>query len=341
MTQLIVERCGPGTTLQDGGRFGWQRFGLGPAGAMDRTAMARANLLVGNAPETGAIEFALAGGRFRVEGGSVRVALAGAAADLKIDGRPIPPLWSGTADEGAKIDIGAARDGLFMYLAIAGGLDVPADLGAVATHMRAGIGGIAGRNLRSGDRLPCRSTNPAGSDQELGPAHSLGATDGPVRVMLGPQDDYFSAAGLATFLGEPYTVSPQADRMGFRLTGPKIEHGPKGYNIVSDGIATGSIQVPGMGEPLILLADRQTTGGYPKIATVITADLGRLAQMRPGTTLRFKAVTRAEAVAVLAAERAELEAFRAHLRPQSGTIGLTSERLLSLNLIDGWTNGRS
>jgi 5-oxoprolinase (ATP-hydrolysing) subunit C len=338
MTHLIVERCGPGTTLQDQGRFGWQRYGLGPAGAMDRVAMAEANLLVGNEAGVAAIEFALAGGRLRVAGGRVRVALAGADAELKIDGRGIAPNASATADDGALIDIGTARAGLFMYLALAGGFDVPPDLGAVATHVRAGLGGIGGRSLAAGDQLPCVRAEPGGEDLALDASFKRASANGPIRVMLGPQDDYFTDAGRATFLSATYTVTPQADRMGFRLTGPKIEHGPKGYNIVSDGIATGSIQVPGMGEPLILLADRQTTGGYPKIATVITADLGRLAQMRPGAELKFQAVTRAEALAALTQQRAALQAFRAHLRSAASALDLTSERLLSLNLIDGWTS---
>ncbi len=341
MTHLIVDRCGPGTTLQDHGRFGWQRFGLGPAGAMDRVAMAEANLLVGNPPGMAAIECALAGGRFRVDGGRVRVALAGAVADLKIDGRSVPAGTSATAADGAVIDIATARSGLFMYLALHGGFAVPADLGAIATHVRAGVGGLGGRALRAGDHLPCAVSEPSGDDSALDASFKRANETGPIRVMLGPQADYFTDAGRATFLSATYTVTPQADRMGIRLTGPKIEHGPKGYNIVSDGIATGSIQVPGMGEPLVLLADRQTTGGYPKIATVITADLGRLAQMRPGNELTFQAVSRIEALASLAAQYAALDAFRAHLRPASAIADLSSERLLSLNLVDGWTSDRS
>ncbi len=338
MTHLLIERCGPGTTLQDQGRFGWQRFGVGPAGAMDRQAMAKANALVGNDAGTGTVEFALAGGRFRVVGGEVRVALAGAPADLKIDGKLVAPHASITASDGALIDVGAARAGLFMYLAVAGGFAVPADLGAMATHVRAGMGGIDGRGLMAADRLPCAASVPAGEDLALDPAFKIATDGGPIRVILGPQADHFTDAGRATFLSATYAVSPQADRMAFRLNGPPIEHGPQGYNIVSDGIATGSIQVPGMGEPLVLLADRQTTGGYPKIATVITADLGRLAQMRPGTQLTFGAVSRAEAIAALAARHAAFQAFCAHLRPAVASADLTSERLLSLNLVDGWTS---
>ena len=335
MTALKIETCGPGTSLQDFGRFGWQRYGVGPAGAMDRTGLAMANLLVGNGAGAAAIECALAGLRFTVDGGAARIALGGADADLKIDGVPLPAATSITVQAGQRVEISAARAGVFIYLAVAGGFAVPPVLGALALHQRAGIGGLDGRTLRSGDLLPLALAAPIGSD--LASALPAAPDGGHIRVMLGPQDDYFTPEAIATFLGSDYTITPQADRMGLRLSGPKIAHNAKGYNIVSDGIATGAIQVPGMGEPLILLADRQTTGGYPKIATVITADLGRLAQLRPGTTLRFAAVSRAEAVAALKAQVATLDTFRASLKP-AGTLDLDSARLLGLTLVDGWVD---
>ncbi len=332
MTALHVLSCGPATSLQDRGRFGWQRFGIGPAGAMDAQALALANLLVGNAAGTGAIEFALAGGRFRLAGGRARVALAGPDCVLRVDGRPIAALTTATVEDGQTIDIGAVSGGIFAYLAVAGGLAVAPVLGSVALHLRAGIGGLDGRPLRTGDRLPLVVAAPAGPDR-TGPA--LPPASGPIRVLPGPQDDHFTAAGIATFLGSDYTVSPQSDRMGLRLLGAAIAHGAKGTNIVSDGIATGAIQVPGSGEPLVLLADRQTTGGYPKIATVISADLGRLAQSRPGAVLRFAAVTRAQAVSARRAQAADLVAFQANVRAV-GSADLDSARLLGLSLVDGW-----
>lgn len=335
MSRLVVVSCGPGTTIQDNGRFGWQRFGVGPAGAMDRLSLAIANALVGNGPGAGGIEMALGGARFRVEDGPARIAVTGADQIVKVDGKVVSPLAGVTVPAGHTIDIGPARNGRFGYLAIAGGLGVPLQLGSMALHLRAEIGGIDGRGLREGDSLPLLLAAPSGED--LAAAQDIARDTGPIRVMLGPQSDYFSENGLATFLSESYTVTPQADRMGTRLTGPKIEHGPKGYNIVSDGIATGSIQVPGMGEPLVLLADRQTTGGYPKIATVITADLGRLAQMAPGSSFTFKSVTRAEAVAALRKQVDAVEAFRLALKPaRRGT--LESAELLAVNLVDGWVS---
>jgi biotin-dependent carboxylase-like uncharacterized protein len=292
-----------------------------------------ANLLVGNEPETGGVEMALAGMRFSVEGGPARIAVAGADQIMKVDGVAIPPLTSVTVAAGQTVDIGACRTGQFGYLAIAGGLAVPPVLGSISLQARPELGGIDGRAIRADDRLPCHIEAPAGPD--LAAPRAIEMAHGPIRVLLGPQDDHFTARGLETFLAAPYAVSQQSDRMGVRLTGAKIEHGPKGYNIVSDGIATGSIQVPGTGEPLILLADRQTTGGYPKIATVITADHARLAQLRPGSIVHFASVSRLDAVAALAAQRAALAAFRAALRQAGMGDGFDPAALLGANLIDG------
>lgn len=337
MTELVVQTAGPATSLQDAGRFGWQRYGVGPAGAMDRRSLALANVLVGNAPGMAAIEFALAGGRLQVTGGKVRVALAGAESSLKIDGKPLPPHTSATVDDGQTIEVGAARSGVFFYLAVAGGFTVAPALGSQSLHHRTGIGGLDGRTLRSGDCLPLALAEPNGPEIAL--AAPPQSQSGPIRVVLGPQEDHFTAAGIATFLNGDYAITEQADRMGMRLNGPRIEHGPKGYNIVSDGIPTGGIQVPGNGLPLILLADRQTTGGYPKIATVISWDLPRLVQSRPGATLCFARVERAEAVRIAKASDAAFRALIAKIRP-AGLAGLDSSELLSVNLVDGVFDAR-
>lgn len=332
MTDLVVQSAGPATSLQDAGRFGWQRFGVGPAGAMDRLSLALTNVLAGNPPGEAAIEFALAGGRLQVSGGSVRVALAGADSVLKIDGHPVAPCTSAIAHDGQTIELGPARSGVFFYLAVSGGFALAPTLGSLSLHHRTGIGGLEGRTLRAGDRLPLRLPEPAGPDLAFpGPPQ---AHTGPIRVVLGPQDDHFTAAGIATLVNSDYVISEQADRMGMRLAGPVIEHSAKGFNIVSDGIPTGGMQVPGNGQPLILLADRQTTGGYPKIATVISWDLPRLVQSRPGTRLRFAAVQRAKAVRIAKSADAEFRALIAKLRP-AGLAGYDSRELLSINLIDG------
>jgi len=306
---------------------------------MDRWSLAIANVLVGNGPGAAAIELVLAGARFEVADGPVRIARVGADASLKIDGREVAPFTAVTVRPGSLVEVSAARSGVFSYLAVAGGFALPPDLGSLSLHIRMSVGGVSGRALIAGDRLPMLLVEPMGPDLALASPPTMQG-DGPMRVLLGPQDDYFTEAGIATFLSGTYRVTAQADRMGFRLSGPKIEHGPKGYNIVSDGIPTGGVQVPGSGEPIILLADRQTTGGYPKIATVISTDLPRLAQCRPGSDVRFAAVTYAEARRLIAADVSELEHLRASLKP-AGQIDLDSARLLSLNLIDGWTAGEA
>jgi biotin-dependent carboxylase-like uncharacterized protein len=337
VTELVVQSAGPATSLQDAGRFGWQRYGVGPAGAMDRLALAAANALAGNPPGTAAIEFALAGGRLQVMGGRVRVALAGAEASLKIDGHPVGPLTSATAHDGHIIDIGAAHAGMYFYLAVAGGFELTPTLGSLSLHHRSGIGGPHGRPLAAGDRLPLKLPEPLGPELTL--PEPLKREQGPIRVVFGPQDDHFSEAGIATLVNSDYAVSDQADRMGMRLTGPAIEHSAKGYNIVSDGIPTGGIQVPGNGLPLILLADRQTTGGYPKIATVISWDVPRLAQLRPQTKVRFASVSRDEAVRIAREGDAALRSALAKVRP-AGLASLHSAELLSVNLVDGVVDAR-
>lgn len=334
MAEIEVLDCGAGTTIQDLGRFGLQRFGVGPAGAMDRDALATANLLVGNDAGEAAIEFAGLGGRFRVGKGEIRVALVGAEAVLSAEGEPVAPYTSVTLRAGDSFSVGPTRSGMFATLAFAGGLDIATALGSRSLHMRAGIGGLNGRGLRRGDVIPLRRVKVEGDDLTLidVPIGEGGA----IRVVLGPQDDHFTPEGIATFLGSRYTISQQADRMGYRLNGPKIAHADD-FNIVSDGIVTGSIQVPGSGEPIVLMADRQTTGGYPKIATIISTDLGRFAQMRPGAEVSFRAITLDEAIAVARAHARRMKALRDHLQV-AGTVDLSSERLLSLNLVGGWVS---
>lgn len=335
MTHLKVRDCGAGTSVQDAGRFGYRAYGVGPAGAIDPVALAVANMLVGNEPGTAAIEFTVMGGSFVVEGGPVRVALAGAPADLKIDGEPVAPLSSATAEPGQTISVGAARLGTFMVLAVSGGVETRPDLGSRSFHLRAELGGVDRKAVQAGQTIPVGGA-PMGPDLTATVAPQV--QSGPFRVVLGPQDDYFSAAGLASLTGEAYTVTAQADRMGYRLSGPLIEHA-KGFNIVSDGIPTGAIQVPGSGEPIVLLVDAGTTGGYPKIATIISADLPRFVQQRPGSQVRFTAVSRAEALAAARDLAAMLETVRAGLKPVGQ--GLDVEALLGANLIDGWVDAHS
>ncbi|WP_230530288.1 5-oxoprolinase subunit C family protein [Microvirga roseola] len=330
MTDLIVNSCGPMTALQDRGRFGYQRFGVSPSGAMDFRALAMANVLVGNTPEMAAVEFVNLGGAFTAEGGDLRLAVLGAGASASIDGTPVPPLTSFILKEGQTLEVGHPRTGAFAYLAVAGGLAVEPQLGSLSFHLRSRLGGLKGAPLQAGNRLPCRPEAQGGEPMQL--TADIIEETGPIRVMLGPQDDYLTDDAIRTFLENEFTISPQADRMGFQLTGPKLEHA-KGFNIVSDGIVHGHIQVPGSGQPIVLMRDRQTAGGYPKIATVISADLPRFGQMRPGAGVRFQAVERSEAVAAARRLKDWIADLPSKLVPVR--FDLTTEHLLSRNLIGG------
>lgn len=334
MTALLIKSCGAMTSLQDRGRLGVGRNGISRSGAMDRLALAQANALVGNGPDEGAIELMLAGGTFEIVGGPARIALAGAEMTIKVDGAVLPCSTSGTVREGGTITIGAARAGIYAYLAVGGGFDVPSQMGSVSLQPRAEIGGIDGRPCRAGDSIRLRS-----ADDPSGPEHHLPPwrpEDAPIRVVLGPQDDLFPAASVEAFLANAYTVSEEADRMGYRLAGPKIDH-LRGYNIVSDGLVAGSVQVPGSGLPIVMMSDHQTTGGYPKIATVVTVDRGRLAQRRPGAGVRFAAVELEEAQALLRKRNAEIASLaRARMVWHDGLPGV--EELLGLNLAGEATN---
>lgn len=284
---LIAVAPGPFVSLQDAGRVGWQRFGLSRAGAMDQRALAMANSLVGNPPATAALEFAYAAGTFRLEATSCRIAVAGGRFAVYIDDWPIQPLTSATLMRGQTLRIGGAPDAVWGYLAVAQGFDVPPQLGSHSTHVRSGIGGFAGRFLTEGDVLPLASDwVRAEIERVLRPPPMR---RGPLRVVMGPQEDFFTPEAIATFLSAEFRTTHLMDRLGYRLDGPRIEHA-KGYNIISDGIVPGCIQVAGSGAPIVLMRDAQPPGGYPKIATVVSADLGRLAQMRPGTALRFEAI---------------------------------------------------
>lgn len=329
MTSLVVKTCGPMTSLQDWGRLGYQRFGVSPSGAMDRRCLAMANALVGNAPATAAIEFVNLGGTFTAEGGDLHVALVGADCTLHIDDVLIEPQTSAILKEGQTLRVGHARTGTFAYLAVAGGFAIEPQLGSLSFHLRSQLGGLKGAALKAGDHLPC---NAAGDPMPMHLPLTIPEDSGPIRVMLGPQDDYFTESAIGTFLNAEFAISAQADRMGFQLTGPQVEHA-KGFNIVSDGIVDGHIQVPGSGLPIVLMRDRQTAGGYPKIATIISTDLARFAQLRPGSAVRFRAVSREEAVAAARQFKDWVASLPSALKPLR--FDLTTEHLLSTNLIGG------
>ena len=328
---------GLGTTVQDGGRFGYQRFGVPTAGALDRVAMAAANTIVGNAPNAAVLEMLYIGATLEVQAESIRLACVGPGASLEVaaggETRSVPSAESVRLTRGARVRAIVGRNTLSCVLAIEGGIALPAIMGSLSTYVRARIGGYEGRLLAAGDLIPI-ARGEVEERTELRLADLDLSVPPRIRLVLGPQDDYFTSEALATFLSEPYEITRAADRMGMRLMGSPLEHA-KGFNIVSDGIAPGSIQVPGDGQPIILLADRQTTGGYPKVATVASVDLPALGRLGPGTQMYFEAIS-VEAAEDLRRAQSQIEAgWREALVPAAPETGVREASLYGANLISG------
>ncbi len=332
------------TTVQDCGRPGYQRQGIPVSGAMDIVSLTAANLLVGNDPSAAVLEIAYQGPTLTIETDSVRVAFAGGQAAIEIvsDGAPpqrLPVLQSHRLERGQTLRIGALSGSSVGYLAIEGGFDIAPFIGSLSTYVRGSLGGWKGRALAAGDALPLKRETTDVREEHMLPQLDL-APARAIRVVLGPQDDYFTQESIRTFLSSRYTVSGAADRMGMRLDGPALEHA-KGFDIVSDGIAPGSVQVPGTGVPIILLADRQTTGGYPKIATVISADLPAAGRLAPGAVVSFEAVSIETAEKLRGELSAMLEGLAAHLVPVARTAIIDEGKLMSSNLVSGVVYGHN
>jgi antagonist of KipI len=284
---------GPQSTVQDLGRTGQMRYGIPPSGPIDRFAFVVANRLVGNADAAAALECTLIGPRLEVDAPGA-VAVTGADMPVTVNGAEAPRWATIALKAGDVVKLGPARTGVRSYIAFSGGLDVPLVLGSRSTYVRGRLGGLDGRALRKGDTLrvlPFEVVRPRRVERRAVPEYT---GEHAIRMVLGPQADRFTDAGIRALLGGTYEVLPQSDRMGARLSGPRIEHA-RGHDIISDGIALGSIQVPGDGQPIVLLVDRQSTGGYTKVATVCSCDVGRIGQARPGQSLRFQAVAVVEA----------------------------------------------
>ena len=295
---LTLLQPGIGTTVQDSGRIGHRHEGVAVSGWLDAPLAAAANVLLGNPGGAAVLELRGMGTELRVSTGPVRVALAGqiSAKCLLADGSiSVLPAWqSRTLHTGDRLVLGSAETGC-AYLALSGGIELPTQLGSRSSNWRAGLHGVLGRALRPGDLLPCAAWTTPEPKQWHMPTPWV-SPDGPIRVMLGPQADHFQPAAVAAFLRDGWEATTEQDRMGLRLRGAALMHtSPQAADIVSDAVTVGAIQVPANGQPIVLLADGQTVGGYPKIATVIRADLPRLAHLRPGTRVHFEAVTAAQA----------------------------------------------
>jgi biotin-dependent carboxylase-like uncharacterized protein len=298
---ITIRKAGLLTTVQDLGRWGHQHQGVSVSGPMDLFAHRAANILVGNLPGAAGLEITLTGPELVVNDTRV-VAVAGASFEIAVDGRAVDARTPIELPAGAVLGFGRRVTGARAYLAIAGGIDVPPVLGSRATHVMTGMGGLAGRPLRPGDRLPLGAA--ASHTGRAVRPDALGSVPSDVvRVLPGPQDDRFAAGMLERLQSAPYLITQESDRTGYRLQGPALTH-LAGADIISDATPHGSIQVPASGQPILLMADRQTTGGYPKIATVIAADLGVAGQLAPGDEVRFRVCSRQEALtALIARER--------------------------------------
>jgi biotin-dependent carboxylase-like uncharacterized protein len=290
---IRVLEPGPQTTVQDLGRPGHLRYGIPPSGPLDRHALVLANRLVGNEDGAAGLECTVLGPRLEFQAPGA-FAVTGAAMPVSVNGSEAPAWTTVPVKPGDVLKLGPARAGVRSYVAVAGGIDVPLALGSRSTYLRGRLGGLEGRALRKEDvlRLVSAATPRVRRVRSAAIPDLAGAPT--IRVVLGPQDDRFTEDGLATLVGSEYEMLPQSDRMGARLHGPPIAH-RRGHDIVSDGIALGSIQVPGDGQPIALLVDRQSTGGYTKVATVCSFDIGRLGQVKPGQRLRFAALALADA----------------------------------------------
>ncbi|MBI1209187.1 MAG: 5-oxoprolinase/urea amidolyase family protein [Azospirillum sp.] len=340
---LMVIRAGAMTTVQDDGRYGFQDLGVPVSGAADGEALRLGNALVGNPRNLAGLEIRLSGPVLRVAANRVHLALAGTAdfgirrhSDPQVT-LPAEPWRSHLLEDGDEVVIGSVREGAVAYLAVEGGFALPAVLGSLATYGRSAIGGLEGRPLRVGDRLPLVCDDALGSGNRILPTDPRGdEPGGAIRVIPGPQDDHFLPTAWEALLGAEYVVSGNADRMGLRLDGPALRHDPGfGSDIVSDGLATGCIQVPGNGQPIILLCDRQTVGGYPKIATVASVDLPRLGRLLPGARLRFAVVTVAEAERLRRQREAFLSGLVSGIAEAAAPGEIDLEALYAFNLISG------
>lgn len=337
---LHILKPGLMTTVQDLGRAGFQNLGIGISGALDPTALRVANLLVGNKPGAGGLEVLYLGPTLEIEADNVRMSFVGAAATVEIlpdasadTGTRIGTMRSVLVKRGEVVRVGSLTGGATLYVGIEGGFDIQPVLGSVSTNIRGGTGGWQARAIVAGDRLPlCRMR--ASDRDECQAAGIEFRAPSRIRAIPGPQDDYFDDAEITKFFCSEYSVQSGSDRVGMRLQGEAIQHA-KGFNIASDATAPGSIQVPGSGQPILLMADRQTTGGYPKIATVISADVPELGRLSIGSKIRFEPVTVEAAQALRRDMLAYLDGLRDCIVPIDRTSDDLGPLLFDHNLISG------
>ncbi|MEM2148207.1 MAG: biotin-dependent carboxyltransferase family protein [Candidatus Bathyarchaeia archaeon] len=294
MKVLQTLKTGFFTTVQDLGRYGYLKYGVPISGAMDTFSLVAANLLVANNPSDACLEITIIGPEFQALT-DTQIAVTGGCISLNINGQSVPMWQTLNVREGDIISFGKMKSGCRSYLSIRGGINVPVVLGSRSTYTRGKFGGIDGRQLKSGDVIEAFDVSTVDIRYRM-PENLIPQFESSfnVRVILGPQADMFTDLGVKTFLENPYKITVESDRMGYRLEGPPVEHKGKA-DIVSDALLPGAIQVPRDGKPIVIMRDAQTTGGYPKIAVAITPDMDRLGQAKPNDTVRFEEITLKEA----------------------------------------------
>ncbi|SDO38462.1 biotin-dependent carboxyltransferase family protein [Alkalicoccus daliensis] len=310
MSIVKVEKQGMMTTVQDKGRRGYQQYGITESGVMDPWALRWANLLAGNPDSAAGIEVTLMGPQLLFSEDTT-IAVGGADLTAQLDGTEIPLWTSIPVKAGQRLHFGKPRQGVRAYIAIHGGIDTPLVLGSRSTYIKAKLGGFRGRELRNGDELPVgpqtmKSTRRKRLHQALLPDYDISV---PIRVLPGPDTGMFPETALQTFFSKEYALTNEVDRMGYRLDGPPLSLTQEG-KMISDAVAMGTIQIPASGYPLLLLADRQTSGGYARIGSVIHADLSKTAQLGPGKKVRFTETTLEEAHDLLKRKENRFQHFK-------------------------------
>lgn len=335
MADRFVEilSAGPGLTVQDTGRSGWQKYAVVRSGAMDLIALEKGRLLLDNSPDAAVLEVSGAAMRFRVRGGAAQIALTGAPATATCDGHVVRWASSFVLEDGKILAISSPAKGNYSYIHFDGGIATEPVMGSRATHVRSGFGGLEGRFLQSGDTLPLGTASKEAANMCLPVSDYFGT--GTIRIVAGANADLYSKSEWRHFLDTTFSVSAQKDRMGARLTSePPALPQERGLSGISDAVVRGDIQVDGTGTATVLLADHQPTGGYPRIATVITADFEPFAQLPANARFQFMLVDQDEALEALKARHDDLEALKSQIQPVRIDPS-TLTNLMAFNLVGG------
>lgn len=331
---VLFIKAGFFTTVQDQGRTGYQKSGFSVSGVMDRRAFILANLLIDNPENEAVLEFTMIGPTLKFTSDTI-IAITGGDFSPKLNGKEVARYTAIYVHKNDVLEMGYAKNGSWGYIAFSSKLDIPIIMGSRSTHVKSGIGGYHGRKLKKKDQIWFRAKKRYLSYflSRTIQSEDYSAKNQIIRVIMGPQDSYFSKQGLHTFLNSSFVLTSECDRMGYRLDGNYIAHNDKGADIISDGISFGTIQVPAHGKPIIMLADRQTTGGYTKIANVISVDIPKLVQLKEGQKIHFQSVTIEEAQKLYLDELREYDMVRNKIHHPCREVldpRITAKRLVTL-----------